>query len=383
MMDLNAAEWLPEKELFRTPEVRKATGYEKYDVDGLQSVLLESLPAPDGSKTFVFAYFALPSSPKPEKGYPAIVLQHGNTDTCFPMIAKRWADRGYAVIAYDHYGNLPETSAGFMQRPVVAESLQAKMGVKFQSGDPALHRVWIKNIWSCASHACTFLREQKEIDADRIFFLGVSLGAVNGLISAGLDSRFAGYICCYGCGFFHIPDASGSFIRLSDPAVDPAKIVGKIKMPVLWIVSPNDFAFGQVNWQTSIDHTPTTDNQAAIPGLTHGGWAANYPLAYRWVDHLCGRDSALPKLGKSQRRDNVAFAPVLCGGDGIKEANLCYTREEKITPDTKWETLRAVIGKTEITAELPADTTAFFFTATDRDYPGGAMPVSSSFTRVK
>ncbi len=370
-------------ELFRTPEVRPATAYSKYDVEKLQSILLEALPAPNGEKTFVFAYFALPDGDAPKGGFPAVVLQHGNTDTCFPMIAKKWRDRGYAVISYDHYGNLPETSAHFMKRPVVAESLQAKLNKKFNSDAPNLLRIWERNIWCCASSACTFLRSQKEINPDRIFLIGVSLGAANGLFTAARDPRFAGYVCCYGCGFFDHSTVIGLYGKDGGYVNDPQTVVGKIKMPVLWIVGVNDFAFSQINWQMSVDHTLSTDNQACIPGLTHGGWAANYPLACRWIDHLCGRDSALPKLGRNILRQNRAFAPILNPGDGITRAQLCYTLESRINHETVWKTLPATVENSQVSAELPAGTTAYFFTATDRDYPDIDMPVSSPFTQVK
>ncbi|MCQ2380004.1 MAG: hypothetical protein MJ025_03670 [Victivallaceae bacterium] len=382
---LAAAGILDESELFRTPEVRSAERYKEYHVDGLDSLLLEALPAPDGSKCFVFAYFGLPDSPKPENGYPAVVLQHGNSDTCFPMIAKRWRDRGYAVISYDHYGNLPVASCNYLKRPVVEESLQAKMKTKGHSNDAALRETWAPNIRSCACHANTYMRSRPEIDRDRIFLVGVSHGALNGLIVAGADHRFAGYACCYGCGHLALGSEKTPYhARVkADPRFNPENFLSSISCPVLWVVGSNDFAFEQVCWQKSIDDTATTDNQAAIVGLDHGARAANYGIVYRWIDSKCGRDIPLPKLGKNTRNGNFVECSVLDPGAGIAEAKLCFSRDAVVTRDSKWETVDAKVDGNRISATLPDGATAFFFSAGDRDYNGEKMPVSSPFTMVR
>ncbi|MCQ2378707.1 MAG: hypothetical protein MJ016_05795 [Victivallaceae bacterium] len=372
-----------EAELFRIPEVRSAAHYEKYRVEGLESILLESMPDADGGKCFVFAYFALPESPMPEKGYPAVVLQHGNTDTCFPMIAKRWRDRGYAVISYDHYGNLPETACSYMDRPVVGESLQAKRKFKLNSRDPRMREIWAKNIWSTATHAHTFLRGCKKLDADKIFLVGVSHGALNGLIVAALDHRFAGFACCYGCGYLDLGSEKTPYRTMDgfDPAFDPKNFLDKISSPVFWVVGTNDFAFEQICWQTSIDHTPSTDNQAAVIGLDHGARAANYDVVYRWIDARCGRDAALPQLGNNIRKHDRVACAVLCAGEGIKEAKLCFARDAVVTRETQWETVDADIAPDKLSAALPAGATAYFFSALDR-VSGEKMPVSSPFTTI-
>ena len=91
--------------LHQVPEVVAA---DEIHVEGLKSLYYRGLDY-QGHATRVFAFYGTPANP-PEKKLPAMVLVHGGGGTAFADWVKLWNSRGYAAIAMDLCGCLPERS---------------------------------------------------------------------------------------------------------------------------------------------------------------------------------------------------------------------------------------------------------------------------------
>src|SRR5258708_40265362 len=85
--------------LSQAPKVYEAQTQEK----GVRALYFESVPW-KGKPTRVFAYYGGPAGKK----LPGMVLIHGGGGTAFAEWVRLWNKRGYAAIAMDTCGALPD-----------------------------------------------------------------------------------------------------------------------------------------------------------------------------------------------------------------------------------------------------------------------------------
>ena len=89
------------KQLSNPPKTHEAATREP----GVRALYFDSVHW-KGKPTRVFAYYGAPAGIK----LPAMVLIHGGGGTAFAEWVRLWNKRGYAAIAIDTRGNLPETT---------------------------------------------------------------------------------------------------------------------------------------------------------------------------------------------------------------------------------------------------------------------------------
>ncbi|MBM4023154.1 MAG: hypothetical protein FJ284_13130, partial [Planctomycetes bacterium] len=73
---------------------------------GMKALFYEGADS-KGRPTKVFAYYAAPDGQPPAGGWPAVVCAHGGGGTAYPDWVSAWNARGYAAIAMDLEGHLP------------------------------------------------------------------------------------------------------------------------------------------------------------------------------------------------------------------------------------------------------------------------------------
>ena len=76
-------------------------------VAGVEPIFVEGEPW-HGKPTRVFAWWGLPKGASAAQKVPAMVLVHGGGGTAFATWVKTWNDRGYAAIAMDTCGAIPQ-----------------------------------------------------------------------------------------------------------------------------------------------------------------------------------------------------------------------------------------------------------------------------------
>jgi|GEM_PF-2952786 len=74
------------------------------ELEGVKSVFFLGAPSHD-RPTKVFAFYGVPKAK--EGNVPGIVLVHGGQGTAYANWVRLWNERGYAAIAFDHFGGLP------------------------------------------------------------------------------------------------------------------------------------------------------------------------------------------------------------------------------------------------------------------------------------
>ncbi len=364
-----------EAELFTSPRILPDQGLEQYRAPGLRSFLLEGIADAQGKPTFAYTYYGLPDGKMPEGGFPAVILVHGGGGTAFPVYANRYREMGYAVITFDHYGQLPIINPSGIsaysrpKRPVLKNSWQAAAG-SFGEGDRNLRHQWLKNAIPLITRANTFLREQAEVNPDKIGLLGISWGSVMGEIATSFDHRFQYAVFCYGCGNWDLSNPKCGFYQYRDDDFEPKYYLDKITTPCLWVAGTNDFAFEIAPWQKSWQSAPGTVAASLVVKLDHDHVGWDYAEVIRFANLFRDKDSPLPRIGDTTVDADLAKAKILAPGDGIIRAEFNYTTDAEAGSKRKWQIVQAQICGDTVQAKIPADAKAFYFNIFDRQYPG-------------
>ncbi|MCA1612306.1 MAG: hypothetical protein LC780_15980 [Acidobacteria bacterium] len=80
--------------------------------------------------------------------------------------------------------------------------------------------------------AVDYLETRRDVDMSRLGFIGVSLGAIDGVTFVALENRFK--LAIFSSGGFRLARAL--------PEVDPINFVSRVKIPVLLITGRYDFS---------------------------------------------------------------------------------------------------------------------------------------------
>lgn len=269
-----------------------------------------------GHPTRVFAYLAVPDVAAGQK-LPAMVLVHGGGGTAYKEWAKIWYDKGYAAIAMDLEGQLPQND--YPNRPRHAFSGPPRTGM-FDDMDKPRNEQWMYHAVADIMLANSLLRGLPEVDPARIGLTGISWGGVLSSLVGGLDERFVFAAPVYGCGYLY--DSKGYFNRMgaNDDATlelrkywDPARYFTDAPMPMLWINGDNDPHFSVDTLSHSHVSAGPASTLSIHPRMPHGhgpGWEIDrVPEIYALADHLLkGTGAPLARITKQPKASEVGKA---------------------------------------------------------------------------
>ncbi len=339
-------------------------------VEGVQAVFFDGPPF-QGRPTKVFAYYGLPKDVSGK--VPGMVLVHGGAGTAYADWVKLWNARGYAAIAFDHFGGLPEKVDGKWKRNPDGGP---DHGGVWQMAWP-LRDQWMYHAVADTMLAASFLASLPGVDPDRIGLTGISWGAVVACITAGVDSRFRFVAPVYGCGFLSWPWKDGSqFVGKNDPPErlarwrdtwDPANYLGRAKMPFLWINGTNDFAFTPRSWQLSQERVAgprTASLRLRMEHMQGVGQAPEEIAAF--ADAILKGGKPLPRV-TGQGRDGASVWVEYESEVPVSSALLLWTPDSGLWPNRRWETVPAEVdaGRRRVSATLPEDAVVYAFQLQD------------------
>ncbi|MGE4563609.1 MAG: alpha/beta hydrolase family protein [Victivallaceae bacterium] len=379
MLGLSAAEPVRDIDALRkAPAVTPVTEF-KFDFevpDNIRPVWLESVPF-HGKPVRVFAWFGMPRNTG-NKPVPGMVLVHGGGGTAFAGWVKYWTDRGVAAIAVDCTGS----------RPVVFDEQKAPRVRHDFGGAPDNYFVFEKDLadqWSAQAVtavilANSFLRSQVGVDPDRIGITGISWGGYLTCLAASLDDRFAFAAPVYGCGFLEDTWFATPLGKMKEAdrarwlaAFDPAKHLGKLKMPVLFINGPNDRFYLLGAWQRSSE-LPQGKVFRSLPfPFGHSHQTGRRDEVAVFADAVFN-GKALPPEIKLTIKDGVARADYV-PRDGIVRAELVYTADAGTAAERKFQTVPAKLANGVAEVRLPADCRAGFVNIYDQSNHVWSSPV--------
>jgi cephalosporin-C deacetylase-like acetyl esterase len=336
---------------------------------GVRALYFESVPF-QGKPTRVFAYYGAPTGKK----LPAMVLIHGGGGTAFAEWVRLWNKRGYAAIAMDTVGTLPDKAEeGKLWAPArKRHEFDGPAGWgDFENIDKPLTDQWTYHAVAAAILAHSLMRSFPEVDPKRIGVTGISWGGYLTSIVSGVDSRFRFAAPVYGCGFLGEdsawlknfaklgPERARKWLSLWDPSV----YLPESKMPMLWVTGTNDFAYPFPSLQKSyrLPDSPRTLSIRVRMKHNHADGASPEEIA-AFADALFRKGTPLPQIVESGPASvkYKARAPVV-------KAELNYTKDNGPWQERKWESVSARLDTKARTAEAeaPAEATAWYFNLFD------------------
>lgn len=355
--------------LSKPPREYPAPGFSAQDV---RALFYDGLPW-KGKPTRVFAWYAAPERKAGEK-VPAMVLVHGGGGTAFDEWVRLWTKRGYAAISMDTCGCTP--GGQHNKRPRHEMGGPPGWGGFDQMSDPVQDQ-WMYHAVADCILATSLVSSYPEVDADRVALTGISWGGILTCIVAGVDARLKMAAPVYGCGYLGDNAGWGKGRGPEESRErwlelwDPSHYLAAARMPMLWIVGTNDFAFPLPSVQKSYRLAPGPRTLSIRVRMVHGqGQGAAPEEIAAMADSLFKDGQPLAKItgqGVDGKYAWVAFASARL----IAKAELNYTCDKGAWKDRKWETaaaggfhvLAAAAG--EVKAAVPDGATQYYFNLID------------------
>jgi dienelactone hydrolase len=261
--------------LWSAPVFERAPEYDRQDY-GVQAYFLQSVDGDNGLPTYVFAFVGIPASATKDNPVPGVVLVHGGGGTAFPDWVKMWNDRGYAAIAIDTEGRIPNTNANLNSGAGISfESTMNHGPVNTSYGDYAkpANRQYLYHAIAGAIVANSFLASLEQVDAGKIGLTGISWGGVIATNVAAYDDRFAFVAPVYGA--IAMTGTAGIFGTLYNTYPrcaelwDDVKILQTCRTPILFVNWDRDPYF-TVDATEKCVSTAINAKMILIPELNHG-----------------------------------------------------------------------------------------------------------------
>ncbi len=348
------------------PEVYKADGFGEQGVNAL------FFKGPDyqGRHTKVFAFVGFPQGIG--NLVPGVVLVHGGGGTACAEWVRLWNSKGYAAIAMDTTGSVPE--GAFPAHKKHDWAGPAGWG-GFEQIDQPTNDQWAYHAVSAVILAHSLLRSYNEVDRHNIGVSGISWGGYLTCIAASVDDRFSFAIPVYGCGFLQ-QDSDWTRRQFADMGRekankwsalwDPSSYLKECSIPVLWVSGTNDRYFPLSAFARS--YSLVRNSSLCIkPGLEHSHRDAfDIDEIYAFADSI-SRGRQMPvmfrRYGVTGRTAWAEFGQVTRPHD----ATFVYTTDGTAWKDRKWQEMPAKIDyiASTISAVIPENTKVYFFNAVD------------------
>jgi dienelactone hydrolase len=362
--------------LQRVPETFPAPGFSSGQA---QPLFFAGLPW-RGKPTRVFAWLGLPSA-RAEK-VPGIVLVHGGGGTAFAEWVSLWTSRGYAAIAMDVCGHVPQPDPDSNGAYGVNWSAQPDGGppgwdASFAQTGESLHDQWPYHAVAGIMLAHSLLAAQPGVDGDRIGVTGVSWGGFLTCLASGVDARLKFAAPVYGCGFLGEDSAwLPSFEAMGEEKAekwlgqwDPSLYLPRARMPFLWVTGTNDFAYPLNSLQRSYRLIPPDRNSLCIRvRMPHGhGGAGEAPAEIAaFADAIVRGGEPLARLF-DLRQVSAEISTRFESTASSVHAEVNFTRADHRWADRHWETAPAKVDTEghRISATLPGDATVAYLNLVD------------------
>jgi len=328
-----------------------------------------------GRPTRAFAYYNVPANGGKA---PGMVLIHGGGGTAFAEWVRMWNARGYAAIAVDTVGTIPDKADS--QDPWNPKRQRHQWSGPGGWGDFGHVDAPVTDQWSYHAVAVSILahsllRSLPGVDSGRIGVTGISWGGYLTSIVSSLDDRFRFGIPVYGCGYLGEDSAwLKDFEKLGKQRADrwlklwdPSAYLSLGRRPIFWINGTNDFAYVMSSWQKSYRlrrGDRTLSLQVRMKHSHPDGAKPEEIFAYADAHLRGGR--ALVKVTKQGASPGEARA-VYAKQTRPVRAELCYTRDVGKWQDRKWETLPAEIDDAghRVSARVPSEARVYYLNLVD------------------
>jgi hypothetical protein len=363
----------PQELYHQPPRTWQAEGF---SAPGVRSVFYENVPW-HGKPTRVFAWIGMPYM-QPGESCPGMVLLHGGGGTAFDEWVRIWNRRGYAAIAMDQCGCIPE-------RPLPQDGVvhqRHELGgppgwdAGFDQVDEPVEDQWGYHAVAAALRARQLLASQPGVDPHRIGVTGISWGGYLSCLVSGADPGFCCGITVYGCGFlgensiwkdtvfpFKPIETMARWLELWDPA----QFLPEAHMPFCWVSGTNDFANPLDSLKKSYRLPPGESTLCIRVEMPHShvdGWAPDEIGVF--ADSIMKGGAPLPKFVRQDVEAGFIQA-TFESARPVMMVEINYTRALGQWQDRKYNRLPAEFDPQTgcARAEIPVNTSVCYLNVFD------------------
>lgn len=330
-----------------------------------------------GRENSVFAYIGFPESASGAAPVPGMVLVHGGGGHAYAEWVQQWADRGFAAISFDGFGQTytgPDHTyehALDLWKPDPEAHIPAD---GFASVNKPFSEQGFTYYLADVILANNILWADKRVKKEQIGLTGISWGGIAASVAVGYDDRFAFAAPVYGSGFLDATKTAwGAPFRSSDIAAvwDAKFLLGEAKMPVHFYNSDGD-PFFDAGAATASAAAAPNGALTLLPGFTHGQIEGSaIPELIRFAEEQVGRGQRNVKIESLAAEGTGARLRFSLPAD-VKRAEVSvYYKTEDLIYDGKflrerWSCARTPVSDCEAAVGIPPEARLFYFAAEGR-----------------
>jgi dienelactone hydrolase len=344
---------------------------DNYGAKSIHSIFYAGEPW-KGKPTKVYAYYGFPEGASQTAPVPGVVCVHGGSGTAFASWAKLWNSHGFAAIAMDTNGAVPQSINENPDKFRHQWAGPPRYG--FLNGRDDVRDQWPYHAVADVILANSLLRSFPEVDKDNVGLTGISWGGYLTSLTAGVDPRFKFAIPVYGCGF--LDDGSSWAGMINDyghdrwmSLWDPSSYLSHAKMATLWINGTNDKHYHLGPFQRTYRLPKGPRNLSIRIRMDHGhgsGWSP--PEIYTFAAAAVGKGSPLVSVRDQGRDGKQAWIEFQSPPDvRVESAELIYTHDagDWVKRDWKSTAAQLELQNHRVVAELSTNTVAYYFNVHD------------------
>lgn len=325
-----------------------------------------------GAKTRVFAYIGIPKNASASNKVPAVVLAHGGGGTAFSEWVNVWVNAGYAAIAMDLEGNIPDAPGA---KTFTRHQWGGPVNSNYKDINIEMKDQWMYHAVADVYLAHSLLAADTRIDKNKIGISGISWGGVITSIAISNADIFSFAVPIYGGAY--LKGSKGYQKQVYNTKVadkwDAANWLRSCKTPTLWINGDSDTYFSIDSTTQSFLNTKNA-NLLIKPSMVHDhpiGWGVSE--AYVFANSITKGETGLCKITSQPEKTKHNLTVQLPEKTDIDSVTLKYTTTG-ITYDTRylftgiWETKEIEHESGPIIHfDVPAGTKAYYVIIRDNN----------------
>lgn len=319
--------------LWQTPD---GEAYPALDKDGIKAYFIDSV-----SDTKVFVYVGLPKNASSENKVPGMVLVHGGGGTAFADWVLLWTSRGYAAIAMDTDGNMPnERSNMDNNEHDISVKPHGPANTAFGDSNKPIVDQWAYHAVASVIASHSFLRSFECVDQNKIGMTGISYGGFLSTATPAYDDRFMFSAPVYGCvSLDGTLDNWGRNLKNYPRAVeiwDDIEVLETVKTPMFFINGSNDDFF-TINATTRCAEKASYGSMCIKYHYPHGhSVGADIDEIFAYADWILKDKTGLVHIKKTFTKDSSEITLDLPKDTTVSKVHLYYTPNSELSKNTAW-----------------------------------------------
>lgn len=349
--------------LWQTPAFER---YEELDYEerNIRAYFLDSV-----QDTKVFAFVGIPKGASAENKVPGIVLVHGGDGTAYYEWVDFWVKRGYAAIAMDTEGRMPEITS-LMTNNNRKESIKehGPSNSALTDMNYPVEQQWAYHAIASVIVSNSFLRSFDCVDGSRIGITGISYGAFLTCQTVAYDDRFVCAAPVYGsleqkighCTFSTLVTGRAGEIW------DDVGILKENTTPFLFLNGNKDYWFSVESTskcRNSVLYSAMSLKYAFVHGQPQG--ALEVPEVYAFADYFCKGGDSLILIEEQPTSENQSARIKIPKNISVGEVIGYYTENDILDMNTEWKSVDGSQDGGRCSVQIPAGAKYYYINIQD------------------